>query len=1082
MGAKVTILTAPAAAGKSRVLIEQVRRRLREGRAGRVLMLVPTAADARAAAHSLLEGIRGLLAPPVANFYELVARILELNGDSGREISPAERDLLLEHIIENLASQGKIKYFAPLLGFRGLAGSVGAFIKELKQSAIQPERFLIYSKRGPARKGAEVAMIYAEYQRALKAANLYDTEGKLWRVRDLIAEGCRKPYEEVEEIFVDDFADFTPSEFDIVKAFAGHLKGVTFAFTHEDGGRRGELFETTAATIALIEKEFPGAKKERVESAESPATSLDILQHNLFDPLAGRRKPPDDRIRIVRCPDRTAEVAETGRKIKDLLLDGRKADDIVVIVRSPADYAPLFEDVFREQGIPFVIAARRRLAEIPVARSILHLLEIPGEDFSRHAVMRFLGSAYARAIAGEFDAASVDRVSREAQVTSGLDSWSRRIESYIRREEDKLANPDIGDDLPESDDVVQSRLSDAKGAEKFLAGFLKTLEGLCRESTVEEHAKRVLNLIDRPRLRQACIDPGLPENTGEDIAALGAFRAELRRLAAIMETLGSARKSVPYPLFLKYLRRLLDATVTPSRAGPEGRVRIMEVADARGMFFPIVFVCGLAEKEFPKRLSQSPFYNDAARREMNRAGKAFLKERGDEQKFEMFLFYTAVTRATERLYLTHPSVDAEGREALPSYYLTEVERLFTKLSTETIPLGRVLPKHEDAASPREMLAALLADSVEDGANPATFLPQYLRPLSQRAMPPLRAVAQGLTVTHERDSFRRYGVFDGVIKDAKIRKRLKDHTKESILSAGRLGRYGSCPFRYFMERVLGLREIIEPEDELTSIDRGAFYHAVLRDFFTALREEGSTVITEGNKEHAAGLIEQLAREHFERIEKSGAVANEVVFQAEQAGILEELRAFVAKEAGKNSKDATRTEPAYFELAFGFDKIPKKWDPASVHSPLVIEGGPFPVRIRGIIDRVDRKGDDLVVIDYKSGAAPSKAAYLDGSDFQIPLYAIAVNELFADEGKVADGFYYPLKSLQRSGRLQHGKPPIPEIYDTVRQHALRHVASMCRGEFPPTPRGNPCGYCPARDACRYSEARAERKTPTASGDCH
>ncbi|RKY25934.1 MAG: hypothetical protein DRP79_05900, partial [Planctomycetota bacterium] len=63
MGAKVTILTAPAAAGKSRVLIEQVRRRLREGRAGRVLMLVPTAADARAAAHLLLEGIRGLLAP-----------------------------------------------------------------------------------------------------------------------------------------------------------------------------------------------------------------------------------------------------------------------------------------------------------------------------------------------------------------------------------------------------------------------------------------------------------------------------------------------------------------------------------------------------------------------------------------------------------------------------------------------------------------------------------------------------------------------------------------------------------------------------------------------------------------------------------------------------------------------------------------------------------------------------------------------------------------------------------------------------------------------------------------------------------
>jgi hypothetical protein len=57
------------------------------------------------------------------------------------------------------------------------------------------------------------------------------------------------------------------------------------------------------------------------------------------------------------------------------------------------------------------------------------------------------------------------------------------------------------------------------------------------------------------------------------------------------------------------------------------------------------------EKEFPRQIPQSPFYNDAARRELNRPGGMALSERGAGQKFEMFLFYTAVTRARRLVVL-----------------------------------------------------------------------------------------------------------------------------------------------------------------------------------------------------------------------------------------------------------------------------------------------------------------------------------------------------------------------------------------------------------------------------------------------
>lgn len=1074
MSATITIISAPAGAGKSRALIGRIAENLTAGNSRSVLMLVPTAADARAAASNLLEKVEGILPLPVANFYELVARILERNHPSGKEISVAERNILVEHIIDNLNSRGKIQYFKPLLGFRGFASAMGDFIKELKQNTIMPEQFLELAGRSKSRKGAEIGAIYDEYQRILKRGDLYDTEGKLWRVRDLIKAGKTAPYEKINDIFIDNFANFTPSEFDIIKALSAHVKSITFAVTCEDGPRRSELFETTSSTIALIEKEFPGARKAPLEALPRAQGTLGVLRQNLFDPVAEASAAGDDRINIIRCPNRASEVAEIGRKIRALGAEGKKPDEIVVIVRSLANYAPLFDEALREQGIPFSISRGKRLAETAVVRSVMHLLEIPLEDFSRHSVMRFLGSPYARAIIGDFDPSVVDRVSVEAQITAGLDSWRTRIQSHARYLEDLVASPDIGEDLPEEPGKLQQRLADAAHARDFLNGFFARLAATTPNTNIAGFVGRVLALADTQPLRDACIDPGLPDNTSEDTAALGLFCEELRRLAAFSETLGSADKPVTYERFLRYLYLLLDTTIDATRTKPDGRARIMDVTETRGLFFPIVFVCGLVEKEFPRQIPQSPFYNDAARRELNRGGGIFLSERSAGQKFEMFLFYTAVTRATERVYLTHPLVDPEGREAMPSYYLTEIERLFDKLPSRRISLAEVLPSHEAAAGRRETLASLLADSLA-AANPEKFLPEYLRPLANWEMPSLRSVARSLAATHDRESTDEYGAFDGVISDEKIRGRLEAAIRASALSASQLSLYGRCPFRYFVERILGLQEIVEPEDELTSVNRGKFFHAILRDFFVQLRVKGSTVITKENSGNAAELLESLAREYFERIRKNGAVANEAVFSAEQNEILEILRAFVAVEAATNEKSPS--EPTHFETAFGFEKTLKMWDPASTAKPLVIEGEKFPIRIRGIIDRLDRTEEGWVVIDYKSGSyAPSKSNYIDGSDLQLPLYAIAVNELLSGgSAKIVDGFYYLLRDARRPGRLTRGEPKIPELYDIVKKRAVEHVANICAGRFPPSPRDDyACRACASGGLCGYSEARAERKS--------
>ena len=95
---------------------------------------------------------------------------------------------------------------------------------------------------------------------------------------------------------------------------------------------------------------------------------------------------------------------------------------------------------------------------------------------------------------------------------------------------------------------------------------------------------------------------------------------------------------------------------------------------------------------------------------MNQEGPA-LREFLPRQKMERYLFYLAVTRAKERLILTYPHIDREGKPSLASFYLDEIHALFgDSLEIRKQNLDRPYPEISEAASLREFRAALTAQS------------------------------------------------------------------------------------------------------------------------------------------------------------------------------------------------------------------------------------------------------------------------------------------------------------------------------------------------------------------------------------
>jgi len=96
-------------------------------------------------------------------------------------------------------------------------------------------------------------------------------------------------------------------------------------------------------------------------------------------------------------------------------------------------------------------------------------------------------------------------------------------------------------------------------------------------------------------------------------------------------------------------------------------VHVMDVFEARQWELPVVFVCGLVERHFPQYHREDPLLNDAARR---RAG---LRTSADLQSEERFLYELATTRASEQVILSHARFNEKGDEAIPSFFLQDVE-------------------------------------------------------------------------------------------------------------------------------------------------------------------------------------------------------------------------------------------------------------------------------------------------------------------------------------------------------------------------------------------------------------------------
>ncbi len=853
------------------------------------------------------------------------------------------------------------------------------------------------------------------------------------------------------------------------------------------------------STIARLEDAL-GCRARAPRRTRRAATALSNLQTHLFEDSTPTRTPPDETVVLTSWPGEARECVEIARRIQAAAAGGVPFDRMAVFLRSPVEYRPHLEEAFRRADIP-AFFARGTSRPDPAGRALLALLACAAEKLS------------ARRFAEYVSLAQVPDPEAPPDPDRG---WRPPDDDLLAAPADEPPPEPVDATVPNPDTaaVVAGTLHAPWRWERLLVDaaviggaerWRRRLDGLDEElrkkrATLDDDEEARAAALDRQRRDLAhlrtCALPLIDRlATLPRQATWGDWLEHLRALAGaalcepttVLETLAELQPMAPVgPVDLDEVQvvlgpRLRELTVRPSRRR-YGAVFVAPVEAARGLAFDVVFVPGLAEKLFPRKIVEDPILLDAQRRAL---GGTDLRTQPARVAAERLALRLAVGAARTGVFLSYPRLDVEqARARVPSFYGLEALRAaegelpgFADLGARAEAsaggrLGWPAPASPgDAIDEAEYDLALLAPLLDADPDTTAGTATYLLTANPHLARALRARA--------RRWLRRWTPADGLVDpDPLARAALARHQLATrAFSPTALQHFAACPYRFFLQAVhrLAPREDAVAIEVLDPLTRGALVHDVQFEALTRLKADGLLPVRPATLERALAAVdatlEKVASEYREQL----APAIPRVWEDGIGTVRADLREWLRRSADETDGWV----PQHFELAFGLaDRDRPNADPASVDDPVAVLDGTL--HLRGAIDLVERHPRGaLRVTDHKTGKARTAEDVVTGGGqvLQPLLYALVCEQLLPEPVETGRLYY-----CTADGGYQERVVPL----DASTRTAIRTVAEVVGGALgagflPAAPAKGACQWCDYRPVCGpYEEQRTGRKPPERLAD--
>ncbi|MBI2459585.1 MAG: UvrD-helicase domain-containing protein [Parcubacteria group bacterium] len=256
------------------------------------------------------------------------------------------------------------------------------------------------------------------------------------------------------------------------------------------------------------------------------------------------------------------------------------------------------------------------------------------------------------------------------------------------------------------------------------------------------------------------------------------------------------------------------------------------------------------------------------------------------------------------------------------------------------------------------------------------------------------------------------------------------TLPAHFSYSQLAAYSNCPYQYRFAHILKI-----PTRGKEQFSFGKTLHLVLQKLFVLLNEK-------------KGLGQA---DLFGAAEKSGNITFEEILKLYEDSWLDDW--FESKQ-----KKQERKKQGEQILRVFYEKHKDNW-PAAIFLEkgfnFRIADGPDSYVVRGAVDRIDRIGAGLKLVDYKTGQPKDKLLFRDKE--QLLIYQLAIQELFKEEVKVLAFYYLENNSeVEFIGSAKDLEKIKVKIIETIRE--------IKQGRFEAKP-GLICAWCDFKEICEY-----------------
>ncbi|MBQ8904921.1 MAG: PD-(D/E)XK nuclease family protein [Ruminococcus sp.] len=860
-------------------------------------------------------------------------------GRSGEYADEMTKTVLLYQTISELAQKKALTYYARQANGQSFPAQVGKVITDLRRAGLTPvqlqERSVQLGER-LQRKTADLALMYAAYDTALRERNLKDS---LTDVSEAAAIAAGNDHFCGAYIFIDEFESFTGDQMDFLEVLFSQAAEVYITLrTADPDAPDYTVFDTPNGTLKRLQRLAAdlGIACDSIMCRETYRFRYDDLaqvSRTVLRPVTeGTGSAAHVHLIEARNSYDEAEYvcAEICRLVREEALHWR---DIAIVTHQLGEYRSVLEAAFARCEIPYHIDGSHGVmhtAVMQLMRSVLELISAKKPDSEavlRYAKTQLLGI----------------HCERIAALEQYCYTWNIDGDTWL------------------SPFPVSEHEQDIEVLRTFLIEPIQALRTRVKHKSGKEICRALYEFLvemNVPRntsgVAKAYRDRG-DENTADALKQLWGDLIQV--LDTLSATLDDSRITIS-----QFSTLCLSLFASVEYAAPPQLLDcvIVSPAETARLNEPkILFVLGVNEGFFPNAVSVSGLFTDRDYLALSDAGLSISRPIEQLLADERLIAYKTLSAASEGLYLCYPLADESGRARTASTLITDLCRVFPQ--QEIICTNTLSPLFY-AATPQ---AAYHRCAEENG-------------IADSAQSSIRAALQSDPVLGARLSalsMRSDAGAHHISDKALMRRVLGDRLS---LSATRVEQYIQCPFSYYATH--GLKLSTPQKKELNPLEIGNLVHYCLEHIirtcetksdFLALSEQEisaqtATLSAQYRAEELGGDFSKTARfsGNFDRL--SAAIPTVVTH------LQEELR-------------QSKFEPKQIELVISERDGDQ---PITLKAPNGVE-----LIFNGKIDRVDvyeENGEQYVrVIDYKTGAKRFNLGHLlYGLDMQMLLYLFTI----------------------------------------------------------------------------------------------